>query len=146
MNLFSYTLAGVVLLSLSGCKDDQKLHEYALSEKQLKFSLKGIIDDKKSPGFACTFGKSKVEIIKTSDSYKYLRLTGSGIVINSMWLRTQRGENPEIIYAVPKDSFIENGSTLVSFCISGHNTNVEGPEKGGKEVPFLTFYLIEEEH
>jgi hypothetical protein len=83
------------------------------------YSLKNLMYETPAP-FACTFGRFTVEMVDSKyKDHKYFKLRGSGMLINSGYLHTNIAANPDVIYAVPKDSPLKNGAHLSVHCITG---------------------------
>lgn len=99
------------------------------------FSLQGIINDQNSPPFACHFGRFHVKVMASYGLYKYLSLLGSGLLINSMTLSFDVHTNPLLIYSVPRESPIEDGSILVMYYTF--------PKDNDQERNLLEYYLLE---
>lgn len=114
------------------------------------YSLEGVVDVKKSPLFACHFGRFTVEMVPSQyKDNKYFKVSGTGVLVNSVNLVTKIGSSPQIIYAVPKDAPISNGSVLSAYCISQQGLShvpYEGPERKDidQSAAVIQFYLLEE--
>lgn len=109
------------------------------------YSLEGVIDEGKSTPFACHFGHFTVEMVNSRyTDYKYFKLQGSGVLVNSLTLSSNVDSHPKVIYAVPKDSPIQNGSILSVCCISRKNVPYEGEERKeiDQEAALMEFYLL----
>jgi hypothetical protein len=111
------------------------------------YSLNGVIDEKKSPPFAGSFGRYTVEMVPSKNTeHKYFKVAGVGILINSSVLHAKRiGSNDKIIYAVPKDAPISNGSVLSAYCIGHSQVPYEGPERKDidRSAAVMEFYVLE---
>jgi hypothetical protein len=67
--------------------------------------------------------------------YKYLSLQGSGLLINPMTLSFDVPTNPLLIYSVPRESPVEDGSILVIYFTF--------PKDNDQETHLLEYYLLE---
>lgn len=148
----THTLIFLCLCQLvTGCKDkakdNQVMNESAVKGTQdLSMDLKDVIDDHNTPPFACSFGKYEVITVPSKyTDYTYFKVKGRGLLVNSGWLHTNTGSNPDIIYAVSKPSPIANGSRLSGYCISMKHVPYEGKEREeyDKAAAVVEFYLIE---
>lgn len=142
--LFSIVASLCICISVSSCS--QKDKQILKGTDDLSLDLSNVIDDPKSPPFACSFGKFKV--ITVPSKYKdhtYFKVDGAGLLVNSGWIHTNTGSNPNIIYAVPKSSAIKDGINLSAFCISSESVPYEGIERKNydKAAALVEFYLIE---
>lgn len=132
-----------------GCaeKDKNAINESATNGTQnSSLDLKDVMDGQKSPPFACSFGKYEVITVPSKyTDHTYFKVKGEGLLINSGWLHTNTGSNPDIIYAVPKSSPIVNGTRLSAYCISTKNVPYEGKEREtlDKAAGVVDFYLLE---
>lgn len=111
------------------------------------FSLHDIIDERKTIPFACQFGTFVVQMVESKNQeYKFYKLQGKGVLINSGYLHFEVGTHPQIIYATKKDSAIQEGSVLTAHCIAFKQVPYEGEERKDidQSAALTEFYLINE--
>lgn len=123
-------VSAVLLIGCDQKKSPEEDNQKLADKGNLSFSLEKIINDKRSSPFACGFGHFEVEIVPSKyKEHKYFKLSGSGILINSGWLHSNIGSNPDIIYAVPQSSPIKDKTSLSAYCISSKDVPYEGKER-----------------
>jgi hypothetical protein len=122
MKRLFYTFATILTLSINAPVIAME-HSF-LSVTENSYTLSGIVDNEKSAPFACMVGDFTVHIIKLENDKKYFNFEGSGILINSGWIHKWVNANPEIVFAVPENSELEDGDKVSLFV----NSNVENED------------------
>ena len=80
------------------------------------YSLQGILNDKDSEPFACTFGSFRVHVKEQKGSEILASIQGIGILVNSSYLTPSVSTDADITFRFPSTSKVSEGMKLSAFC------------------------------